>query len=74
MASTSFMFWRIRLLHFLSNHCKHLNIVFDFGEDDEVSSSPRSVSVKTKKLGVREGIQGKLALYHVIPFLSTKSF
>ncbi|XP_031253828.1 uncharacterized protein LOC116111819 [Pistacia vera] len=94
MAST-FTIWRVRLLHFLSNHCnlQALKVVlillrmmrvqlvlvgrgcFDIGEDDEGSSSPRSVSFKTKKLeGVREGIQGKLALYHVIPFLSMKSF
>ncbi|KAJ0084663.1 hypothetical protein Patl1_30023 [Pistacia atlantica] len=25
MASTSFMIWRVHLLHFLSNHCKHLS-------------------------------------------------
>ncbi|KAJ0085587.1 hypothetical protein Patl1_07039 [Pistacia atlantica] len=47
---------------------------FDIGEDDEGSSSPMSVSFKTKKVeGVRVGIQGKLALYLIIPFWSIKS-
>ncbi|KAJ0085192.1 hypothetical protein Patl1_07063 [Pistacia atlantica] len=48
---------------------------FDIGEDDEGSSNPTLVSFKAKKVeGVRVGIQGKLALYLIIPFLSIKSF